>query len=221
MRIGAGHNALLPYRLFSFTIDISKRKKRLHFMIDTQAHADHRYFHVHGLKSVAPELLNAALKAAIDELEVALYGPSRTELTDTEIAMLERAGVDLDERPDDTDPMLDYATEFAAIRATCLTPAALARTLGVTPVRVRQMIGEKILYAIRIGGRLHIPLFQLADETLVPNIGQVNKAIADLDPVSVQRWITAADPELEGMTPLNWLKSGRGVEAVLMVAPER
>ena len=190
-------------------------------MSDSQAHADRRYFHVHGLKSVAPEVLNAALKAAIDELDVALYGPSRTELTDTQIAMLERAGVDLDERPTDTDPMLDYATEFAAIRATCLTPAALARTLGVTPVRVRQMIGENSLYAMRIGRRLHIPLFQLADDALVPNIGQVNKAIANLDPVSVQRWITAAVPELEGMTPLNWLNSGRGVKAVLMVVPER
>ena len=137
--------------------------------------ADQRYFHLHGLKAVAPEQLNDALKAAIDELEVALYGPSRTELTDAEIAMLERAGVDLDERPDAADPMLDYATEFAAIRATSLTPAALARTLGVTPVRVRQMIRERSLYAIRIEGRLYVPVYQVADQRLVPNIGRVNR----------------------------------------------
>ena len=123
----------------------------------TEALTDQRYFHAHGLKSVAPERLNAALRAAIDELQVALYGPSRTELTDTEIAMLERAGVDLDERPDDADPMLDYATEFAAIRATSLTPAALAKTLGITPVRVRQMIRESSLYAMRIEGAFAHP----------------------------------------------------------------
>lgn len=187
----------------------------------TEALTDQRYFHAHGLKSVAPERLNAALRAAIDELQVALYGPSRTELTDTEIAMLERAGVDLDERPDEADPMLDYATEFAAIRATSLTPAALAESLGITPVRVRQMIGEGSLYAMRIEGRLHIPVYQLSGEALVPNIGRVNQAIAGLDPVSVQRWITAPDPELNDMTPLNWLKSGRDADTVLRVAPER
>ena len=91
--------------------------------------------------------------ASIDELEAALYGPSRTELTDTEVAMLEKAGVDLDERPDEADPLLGYATEFAAIRATSLTPAALAQVLGVTPVRVRQMIRDGSLFAIRIAGR--------------------------------------------------------------------
>ena len=190
-------------------------------MSETEALADQRYFHVHGLKAVAPERLNAALKTAIDKLEVALYGPSRTELTDAEIAMLERASVDLDEWPDDKDPMLDYAKEFAAILATSLTPAVLARTLGITPVRVRQMIRERSLYALRIEGRLHVPVYQLAGQTLVPNIGRVNQAIADLDPVSVQRWITTADPDLEDMTPLNWLKAGRKINAVLKVAPER
>ncbi len=80
-------------------------------MGQTEALADQRYFHAHGLKPAAPEMLNAALKVAINELEVLLYGPSRTELTDVEIAMLERAGVELDERPGDTDPLLDYAKE--------------------------------------------------------------------------------------------------------------
>lgn len=190
-------------------------------MSDAEALADQRYFHTHGLKALAPERLNAALKTAINELEVALYGPSRTELTGPEIAMLERAGVDLDERLDDTDPMLDYVKEFAAILATSLTPASLARRLGITPVRVRQMIRERSLYAIRIEGRLHVPVYQLAERTLVPNIGRVNQAIADLDPVSVQRWITTADPDLQDTTPLNWLKAGREIDTVLRVVPER
>lgn len=54
----------------------------------------------------------------------------------------------------------------------------------------------------------------------MPNIGRVNQAIADLDPVSVQRWVTTADPDLEGLTPLGWLNSGRDVKAVLKVVPE-
>ncbi len=190
-------------------------------MTPPETYAEQRYFHVHGLKATSPARLNAALKAAINELEVALYGPSRTELTDTEVAMLEKAGVDLDERPDDIDPLLDYATEFAAIRATSLTPLALARVLGVTPVRVRQMIRDGSLFAIRIEGRLHIPAYQLAGQALVPNIGRVNQAIAGLDAVSVQRWVTTPDPDLQGMAPINWLKAGRDVHAVLKVVPER
>ena len=190
-------------------------------MRQEQGFAEQRYFHLYGLKSVAPEELNGALKEAINELEIALYGPSRTELTEAEIVMLERAGVDIDDRPDDTDPMLDYAVEFAAIRATSLTPAKVAETLGVTPVRIRQMIRDGNLYAMRIEGRLHLPSFQLTVRMLVPNIGRVNQEITDLDPVSAQRWLTTADPDLEGFTPLNWLKAGRGVDAVLKVVPER
>ena len=189
-------------------------------MNNTETLAVQRYFQAHGLKVAAPEELNAALKIAIDQLEAAVHGPSRSELTRAETAMLERAGVDLDEHPDQTDPMLDYANEFAAILATSLTPSVVAQTLGVTPVRVRQMIRDRSLYAIRIEGRWHLPLYQLTSDALVPNIGRINQAIAELDPVSVQRWITTSDPDLEGLTPLNWLKAGRDLSAVLQVVPE-
>ena len=48
--------------------------------------------------------------------------------------------------------MVAAAAASARFRATSLTPAALARSLGVTPVRVPQMIRERSLYAIRIEG---------------------------------------------------------------------
>ena len=149
------------------------------------------------------------------------YGPDRTGLPHTETAMLEHAGADVDERPDDPNPMLEYTTEFAAVLATSLTPAALAQKLGITPRRVRRMIREQRLYAMKIGGRLHVPAYQLSGHALVPNIARVNRAIANLDPVSVQRWFTTADPDLQDTTPLEWLKAGREVDAVLQVVPER
>ncbi len=150
-----------------------------------------------------------------------LHGPSRTELPYTETAMLEHAGLDVDERADDPSPMLEYTTGFAAVLATSLTPATLAQKLGFTPRRVRRMIRKQSLYAMKIGGRLHVPAYQLSGHALVPNIARVNQALAHLDPVSVQRWFTTADPDLEDMTPLDWLKAGREVEAVLKVVPER
>lgn len=106
------------------------------------------------------------------------------------------------------------------VRATSPTPAALAEVLGVT-VRVRHMVCDGSLYAIRMAGRMHIPTFQLEGQTLVLNIGRVNPAIAGLDAVSVQRWITTADPDLEDMAPFDWLKAERDVDAVPKVAPER
>lgn len=144
----------------------------------------------------------------------------RGELAQGEIALLERAGIDLDEHPAQSDPMLDYAQEFATILATSLTPYAVARNLSVTPARIQRMISERSLYAIRVKGRWQVPLFQFTGKALVPNIGQVNRSMGKFDPVSVQRWISTLDPDLEGQTPLDWLKADRSVDAVLKILPD-
>ena len=183
------------------------------------------YFQQHGLRAQPPEALNSALKEAIGRLEANLYGSARSELTAAEVAMLERAGVDVDQGPGEADPVLQYATDFAAILATSLTPAAVARLLGLTPVRVRQLVRQRTLYAIRVDGRWHVPIFQFDGNALIPNIGQVTERLAELDPVSVMRWYTTADPELEDnsgnlMTPLEWLKSGRSAQALIKIVPD-
>jgi len=183
------------------------------------------YFQVHGLQVQAPEGLNDALKDAIKQLKSNLYGPSRTELTPTEVAMLERAGVDVDEQPEKDDPMLEYAKEFAAIVATSLSPAEVAKRLNITPVRVRQLIREHALFAIRIDGRWHVPVFQFYGDALVPNISRVNARVATLNAVSVMRWYTTEDPELEDsngriLTPLEWLKTGHHAETLIAITPE-
>ena len=141
--------------------------------------------------------------------------------------MLERAGVEVDKRTGSegsTDPVFQFATEYAAILATSMTPAEVAKLLGVTPVRVRQMIRQHNLYAIRVDGRWHVPIFQFDGNALIPNISQVTERLVELDPVSVMRWYTAADPELEDssgnlMTPLEWLKTGRNARTVIKIVP--
>ena len=139
--------------------------------------------------------------------------------------MLERAGVDMDERAESADPVLRFAAEYAAILATSMTPSEVAKLLGLTPVRVRQMIRQRSLYAIRVEGRWHVPIFQFDGNALIPNIGQVNERLAELDPVSAMRWYTTADPELEDspgnlMTPLEWLKTGRNARTVVQIVPD-
>ena len=183
------------------------------------------YFQMYGLTAQAPEALNEALRRAIESMHSTLYAPSRDELTPSELALLDRAGVDVEEHPDREDPMTVYATEFGAILATSLSAARAGERLGgVTAVRVRQMIRERSLYALRLEGRWRIPVFQFQDEGLVPNIVAVNPILPrTLDPVSVLRWYTRADPELEipsgdVLSPLDWLRAGMDPAPVVKLA---
>ncbi len=187
--------------------------------------ADKLYFQMYGLTARPPEALNKALQHAIESMRRTLYAPSSGELTVSELALLAQAGVDIDEHPQREDPMMTYATEFGAILATSLTAAQAAKRLrGVTPVRVRQMIRDGVLYAIRIEGRWKIPIFQLEDQGLVPNIGLVNAVVPrTLDAVSVLRWYTTPDPELEAsigdvLSPLAWLRAGLDPAPVVSLA---
>lgn len=191
-----------------------------------QATRNHElYFQMYGLTARPPETLNAALKHAIESMHRTLYAPSSGELTASELTLLEKAGLDVDEHPDRSDPMMDYATEFGAILATSLSATEAARRLhGVTAVRVRQMIRDRSLYAIRIEGRWKIPAFQFEKQGLVPNIGTVNAVVPQtLDAVSVLRWYTTPDPELETpsgniVSPLAWLKAGMDPEPLTRIA---
>ena len=183
------------------------------------------YFQMYGLTAQAPEALNEALRRAIESMHRTLYAPSRDELTPSELALLDRAGVDVDEHPDREDPMMAYATEFGAILATSLSATQAGERIGgITAVRVRQMIRERTLYALRLEGRWKIPVFQFQDEGLVPNIVAVNPILPrTLDPVSVLRWYTRPDPELEApgggvLSPLDWLRAGMDPASVVGLA---
>lgn len=182
------------------------------------------YFQVHGLAAHPPSALNEALREAIDSLHQTLYAPSNSELTAPEAALLENAGADLDDHPDLSDPLLEYATEFGAILATSLRVTEAAKRLGgVTAVRVRQLIADRTLFALRSGGRWKIPVFQFHDAGLVPNIGIVNAALSPtIDAVSVLRWYRTPDPELAtpngALCPLDWLKLGMDPGAVAKIA---
>ena len=153
------------------------------------------------------------------------HAPSRDELTLSELALLDQAGVDVEEHPNYEDPMTAYATEFGTLLTTSLSTAQTGERLGgITAARVRQMIRERSLYALRLEGRWKIPIFQFQDEGLVPNIVIVNPILPPtLDPVSVLRWYTYPDPELEvsggdTLSPLDWLRAGMNPAPVVELA---
>ena len=71
------------------------------------------------------------------------HAPSRDELTLSELALLDQAGVDVEEHPNHEDPMTAYATEFGTLLTTSLSTAHTGERLGgITAARVRQMIRE-------------------------------------------------------------------------------
>ena len=190
------------------------------------ARDDRYFFQMYGLKAQPPATLNKALAQAIQSMHRSVYGESARELTTAELEVLKEAGVDVNEHAELSDPMIEYATEFAAILKTSLSTTQAATQLGVHAVRIRQMIGDGTLYAVQVAGRWRIPEFQLQNEALVPNIGEVNAVIPrGLDAVSVLRWYTLPDAELETsdgeiLSPLEWLKRGLKPEPVVLIASQ-
>ena len=187
---------------------------------------DRYFFQLYGLTAQPPATLNKALVQAIQSMHRGVQVDSAHELTPAELEILEESRVDFDEHPELCDPMGEYVTEFAAILRTSLSTTEAAQRLGVHAVRIRQMIGDRTLYAVQVDGRWRIPGFQFQDEALVPNIGEVNAAIdRDLDAVSVLRWYSLADAELETsdgkiLSPLDWLKRGLRPEPVVFIASQ-
>lgn len=142
----------------------------------------------------------------------------------SEAALLRHAGADLDDHPNRSDPLFEYAAEFAAILATSLSVADASKRLGtVTAVHVRQLIADRTLFAVRSGGRWRIPAFQFQATGLVQNVGIVNAALSPtMDVVSAVRWYRTPDPELTTpngvLCPLDWLKLGMAPGTVAKIA---
>ena len=184
------------------------------------------YFTARGLRSTAPESLNAALRVVLDAMPTMLYGEPREELTPEEQAVLKEGGVDLDAKAR-RDPLAETAVQYAAIIASSLTTQEAAERMGIPESQVRQMIARRTLYSILLNNRRYIPIFQFEkDGPLVVNITKVNAALnPELHPVEVYDWYTRQNPDLFAgddidatMSPLSWLRGGGDVKKLVMLA---
>lgn len=186
------------------------------------------YLQARGLRA-SPKALNEALRLALETMPAMLYGETSEELTTAEQAVLRRGGLVLEEQPG-PDPLAETAAKFAAIISSSLTTSEVGKRLGQSPGRIRQMIAERSLYSILLEGRRYIPIFQFLEDghRLVPNIGRVNAALdPELHPVEVFNWYTRPNPDLfvdedieKTVSPLDWLKAGLPVEAVVRLAKQ-
>lgn len=175
-----------------------------------------------GLGEVSPEELNTALRRVLKSMPRRVYDADGEGLTEPERQALEEGGLVLDEQ-DGVGPLAEGAVLYAALVERSFTTKRVAKLLGLSEGRVRQMVVDRSLYSFLLDGKRHVPDFQFGKERLVPNIGKVNSALPEnKHPVSIYRWYHLENADLvrgeENFSPLNWLQSGFPVDEVIAAA---
>jgi hypothetical protein len=150
----------------------------------------------------------------------------RRELSASEIAVLEQGGFELEPLPlDDTHPLIRSAATYAALVGSSFSVSQAASRLHVEDSRIRQRLGARTLYGIKLQAVWRLPLFQFTEHGTVPGIEAVLPHLdAALHPLSVLGWFTTPNPDLvygeeeEPVSPLSWLLAGRPSEPVAELA---
>ncbi len=117
------------------------------------------------------------------------------------------------------------AADLAVLLASALSTADAATRMGVDPSRVRQLLGERRLLAMRHGSEWRILDLQFTAHGLVPNIGSVVAALPDgLPPLAAAMWLRTPEPDLEvagePVSPIEWLTAGGDPERVRPLAAD-
>ena len=152
----------------------------------------------------------------------------RRELSASEIAVLEQGGFELEPLSlDNAHPLIRSAAAYAALIGSSLSVAQTAARLHVEGSRVRQRLGERTLYGIKMRSGWRLPLFQFTDEGTVPGIEVVLPRLdPTLHPLSVVGWFTTPNPDLtygddeEPVSALSWLMAGRSARTVSELASD-
>jgi hypothetical protein len=150
----------------------------------------------------------------------------RHDLSRSDIALLEQGGFELEPLPlDGTHPLIRSAAAYAALVASSLSVSQAATRLRVEDSRIRQRLGARTLYGIKVGSAWRLPRFQFTALGTVPGIERVLPRLDPvLHPLSVLGWFTTPNVDLvhgdeeEPVSPLNWLLAGLPAEPVAELA---
>jgi hypothetical protein len=176
---------------------------------------------------IDPSEFDRLVAEALEQIVPARPLPDpRHELSSSEIALLEQGGFELEPLPlDDTHPLIRSAAAYAALVASSLSVSQAAARLHVEDSRIRQRLGTRTLYGIKLRSAWRLPLFQFTEQGTVPGIERVFPRLDPvLHPLSVVGWFTTPsvdlvhDDEEEAVSPLNWLLAGLSVEPVAELA---
>lgn len=172
------------------------------------------YLQVHGL-DIEPGDLDKAVALALKEREALLRGRAERDLSKSDLTALERMGANIRRLPEGPNhPVTRSVAAYAALIKTALSTDEVARMLGVTPSRVRQMLQDRELHGIRPDKAWLIPSFQVHEGALLPRLAAVIPHISpDAHPLGVQNFFLHPSGDLldeagEAMSPQEWLLTG-------------
>lgn len=173
------------------------------------------------------------IDALEDAIALVVESEGRSGLSAVERKALRADGIDPDAEQAGPSPSVRTAAEFAALALESFDVKEAAAALGVDESRVRQRLAERTLFGFKRDGTWRVPRFQLVEPArgrrggwrVVPGLAAVVKALpADVHPVAVHRWLTQPDPNLalgdEPISPLDWLRTGGDVDAVVRLTAD-
>jgi len=109
------------------------------------------------------------------------------------------------------DSALDPRTD--ALAGEWLTLRETAERLGIKPNRIKQLINEHRILAVRRGGEPMVPAAFIKDGQVIKGLPGTLTLLSDagFDDVETIRWLFTADDTLPG-TPVDALTENRGTE---------
>ncbi|MFC4004658.1 Rv2175c family DNA-binding protein [Prauserella oleivorans] len=90
----------------------------------------------------------------------------------------------------------------------------VARVLGVSLNKVRQMLRDGQLIAVRRDGELVVPADFLGKDRVIKGLPGTITVLSDagFTPTEMLRWLFSEDDSLPGVTPINALRTSHGTE---------
>jgi hypothetical protein len=182
------------------------------------------FLHAHGVEAT-PDEIDAAVAEALRAHRPVLYPKGGSGLTGEERAFLAAGGVDPAVEIQGPDPLVRGVAQHAAVLKTALSTAEMAAALGVTEARVRQRLQKRTLFGVETRHGWRIPSFQLTADGELPGWSAVAPHLpAELSAAELLAWLTLPNADLvvgedeTPVSPLDWLRAGRGPRAVAALA---
>jgi hypothetical protein len=125
----------------------------------------------------------------------------------------------------DEHSVIETAAEFAHLLADSGSVRDVARRMGLTEGRVRQLLRARELFALREEESWRVPWFQFDLHRPVRGLNRVIPELPpDMHPVAVYRLLTLPNSDLEledrPVSPLTWLRSGADPAPIVELAAD-
>ncbi len=166
------------------------------------------------------------VKDAVRSVVLVRHALDPSALTGAEVRELRDAGLDPER---DTAELVDATrsatAKMAAILADSLSVDDAANRMQLHQSRLRQMLLDRSLFGIKVGGEWRVPAFQFSGPRQVRNLGSVLRATpSNLHPVELFNWLVRPNRALviddAPVAPLSWLESGGDPDPVAAIAAE-